>query len=124
MAEPKRTAIIGASPKPYRYSYMAANMLMDYGYEIVPISIKKGEILGIPILNIREEPSVDDIDTLTMYIGPQNQPQWYDYFIGLNPRRIIFNPGSENDELVRIATRNGIETLDACTLVMLRTGHY
>jgi predicted CoA-binding protein len=120
----KKTVIIGATDNPARYAYLAARMLKEYNHEIVPLSIKKGEVLGTPILDLREKPAVQDVDTVTLYIGPPRQPEWYDYILSLKPRRIIFNPGTENDELEKLATDNGIETLEACTLVMLRSYQY
>lgn len=120
----KRTAIIGATPNPNRYAYMAAEMLVGHGYEIVPIGIKKGEVGGQEILDIREQPEVGQIHTITLYIGPRHQPEWYDYLISLKPKRIIFNPGTENHEFQRKARKNRIEIVEACTLVMLRVGTY
>lgn len=119
-----KTVIIGATPNPSRYAYLAAEMLTEYDHEFVPIGIKKGELFGRPILDIRTRPPVDDVDTVTMYIGPQHQSEWYDYIIGLKPRRIIFNPGTENYEFEKLAKENNIEPIEACTLVMLRTGQY
>ncbi|MBL6444808.1 CoA-binding protein [Fulvivirga sp. 29W222] len=120
----KKTAIIGATTNPGRYAYMAAQLLTEYGHEIVPIGIKKGEVFDKQILDIREKPQVEGIDTITMYLGPQNQPEWYAYILSLRPKRIIFNPGTENHELERLAHKQGIETEEACTLVMLRVGNY
>lgn len=120
----KKTAIIGATANPGRYAYLAAQLLTQHGHEIVPIGIKNGEVAGKPILDLRKHPRVEGIDTVTMYIGPQNQPEWYDYILGLQPKRIIFNPGTENDELEQKARERGIETEQACTLVMLRVGNY
>jgi predicted CoA-binding protein len=120
----KKTVIVGASTNPGRYAYMAADSLISYKHEIVPIGIKKGTIFGKPILNIVERPAIADVDTVTLYIGPRHQPEWYDYLIGLKPKRIIFNPGTENAEFEKKAEEAGIQTLEACTLVMLRTGQY
>lgn len=120
----KKTVVIGASPNPARYAYIAANMLTEYDHEIVPIGIKKGSLAGKTILNLRERPDIEMVDTITLYIGPANQPEWYDYIIGLNPKRIIFNPGTENAELVKRAENNNIEVVFGCTLVMLRGGNY
>lgn len=120
----KKTVIIGASTNPSRYSFLAAEMLTDYGHEIVPVGIKKGSVSGKPILDLRQKPPINDVDTVTLYIGPQHQPEWSDYILGLKPKRIIFNPGTENDLLMKQASRQGIETLEACTLVMLRTRQY
>jgi predicted CoA-binding protein len=119
-----KTVIVGATPNPSRYAYMAADMLTEYEHEIVPIGIKKGELFGKEILNIRELPEIKNVDTITMYIAPKHQPEWYTYLLGLNPRRIIFNPGTENREFEKLAEANNIEPVEACTLVMLRTGQY
>lgn len=120
----KKTVIVGATPNPSRYAYIAAEMLTDYGHPIVPIGIKKGNLFGEEIRNIRNKPSIDDVDTITLYIGPQHQPEWYEYLIGLKPKRIIFNPGTENAEFEQLAESQGIEAIEACTLVMLRTAQF
>ena len=120
----KKTAIIGATTNPTRYAFIAAQMLVDHGHEIVPLGIKKGSVAGAEILDIRLLPTVDGIDTITMYLGPHNQPAWYDYLLGLKPNRIIFNPGTENYEFQKMATQSGIETEEACTLVLLRVGAF
>ena len=120
----KKTVIIGATPNPARYAYTAARMLTDHQHPIVPIGIKKGSVAEEEILDLREQPAIDDVDTVTLYIGPRHQPEWYDYILGLKPRRIIFNPGTENRELYQRAQQQGIETTEACTLVMLRAGTY
>lgn len=120
----KKTVVIGATPDPSRYAFMAMRMLGDYKHEAVPVGIKKGEVLGKSILNLREKPPIEGVDTVTLYIGPQNQPEWYDYILGLNPKRIIFNPGTENDELEKLAGERGIEAVEGCTLVMLRSQQF
>ena len=120
----KRTVIVGATTNRARYAYLAAEMLTEFKHEIVPIGIKTGEVFGKQILNIHEKPLVSDVDTITLYIGPQHQPEWYDYLIGVKPKRIIFNPGTENEVFERVAEEKGIEAVEACTLVMLRTGQY
>lgn len=120
----KKTVVLGASTNPSRYAYMAANMLDDKGHEIVPVGIKKGEVAGKEILDLRQKPHIDDVDTITLYIGPQNQKEWYEYMVSLKPKRIIFNPGTENAELMNLARENGIKTEMACTLVMLSVGNY
>ncbi|MBS7567107.1 CoA-binding protein [Mucilaginibacter sp. Bleaf8] len=118
----KKTLILGATPDPSRYAYLAANRLVRTGHSIVNVGIKKGDVAGAPI----EKPETihTDIDTITLYVGPQNQPSLYDYIIKTRPKRIIFNPGTENYELQQLANAQGIETLYACTLVMLSTGQY
>jgi uncharacterized protein len=120
----KKTVIIGATTDRSRYAYLAAQMLSQYRHEIVPIGIKKGEVFGTEILNIFDRPVIPNVDTITMYIGPQRQPEWYEYLIGLKPKRMIFNPGTENDVLEKMAEENGIEVVEGCTLVMLRTNQY
>lgn len=119
-----KTVIIGASPNPSRYAYMAAGQLTQNGHEIVPVGIKRGELFGQQILDLRQKPVIDGVDTITMYIGPRHQPEWYNYLISLKPRRVIFNPGTENSEFQQLLESKGIEALEACTLVMLRTGQY
>jgi len=118
----KKTLVLGATPDPSRYAYLAANRLVKSGHSIVNVGIKTGEVAGVPI----EKPETvhDDIDTITLYVGPQNQPPLYDYIINTHPKRIIFNPGTENTELRKMAEEKGIETEYACTLVMLSVGQY
>ena len=120
----KKTVIIGATPNPSRYAYIAAETLLEHDHAIVPVGIKKGELFGHPILDIRLKPSIENVDTVTMYIGPRHQPEWYAYILSLKPKRIIFNPGTENEEFEKLAEDRDIEVLEACTLVMLRTKQY
>ncbi|SMC82575.1 CoA-binding protein [Pedobacter nyackensis] len=118
----KKTLIIGATPNSGRYSYRAAYMLIAKGHNIVNIGIKRGEVAGVEI----EKPGVihNDIDTITLYIGPHLQDQYYDYILQTKPKRVVFNPGTENVELENLLKTNGIEAIEACTLVMLSTGQY
>jgi len=120
----KKTVVLGASPNPSRYAFVASKMLKDYRHEFVPVGIKKGEIAGETILDLRDKPEIKDVDTVTLYLGPQNQTEWYDYILSLKPKRIIFNPGTENRELMDLARDQDIEVDMACTLVMLRSGQY
>lgn len=120
----KKTVVIGASPNRARYSFAACLALNDHGHEFVPVGIKKGQVLGKEILNMKEKPFIKDVDTVTLYLNPGNQVQWYDYFLSLKPKRIIFNPGTENPELEKLAGGKGIDTDFACTLVLLSTGQY
>ncbi|MEQ8426030.1 MAG: CoA-binding protein [Cyclobacteriaceae bacterium] len=120
----KKTVIVGATTNKSRYAYLAAAMLTENGHTIVPIGIKTGEIFGQPILNIRAKPPISDVDTITLYIGPDHQPEWYDYLLSLKPKRIIFNPGTENITFEKLAEDQGIEATEACTLVLLRTNQY
>jgi predicted CoA-binding protein len=120
----KKTVIIGATPNPSRYAYIASEMLTEYDHEIIPIGIKSGEVFGKTILNIRNNPEVIDVDTVTLYIGPQHQEEWYEYILSLKPKRIIFNPGTENPNFEKQAEAAGIEVVEGCTLVMLRSNQY
>lgn len=120
----KKTVIIGATNNPSRYAYLAAEMLDHYNHEFVPVGIRKGDVFGRLILDITMKPVISQVDTVTLYIGPQRQPAWYDYIIGLSPKRIIFNPGTENPEFEQLAEQSGIEAIEACTLVMLRSGQF
>ncbi len=120
----KKTVILGATPNPNRYAYLAAQRLTKKNHKIVPIGIKKGEVFGEEILDIRAKPKIQDVDTITMYVGPSNQTEWEDYILSLNPKRIIFNPGAENPKLAQKATEKGIDVQFACTLVMLGSGLY
>lgn len=120
----KKTVIIGATPDPSRYAYFAADLLTRNGNEIVPLGLKKGEVQGKPIVDIRSKPTIPNVDTITLYTRAEHQRDYYDYLLGLKPKRIIFNPGTENPEFEKLAEEAGIEALEACTLVMLRTGQF
>ena len=120
----KKTVIIGATTSPDKYANICASQLTGYGHPIVPMGIVEGTVEGEAIINIGEKRQVSEVDTVTMYIAPWRQPPIYEYLLSLNPKRIIFNPGTENEELAEKARAQGIEALDACTLVMLSTGQY
>jgi predicted CoA-binding protein len=120
----KKTVIVGSNSNPSRYAYLAAERLNQYGYEFVPLGIRKGKVIDNEVVDIRTRPEIKDVDTITMYIGPQRQPEWYEYLLSLKPKRIIFNPGTENPEFEQMAESRGIETIEGCTLVMLRSGQY
>lgn len=117
-----KTVVIGASTNPERYSFKAVNSLLDHGHEAVPVGIKSGEIRGLEIL--KGKPSIENVHTVTLYVGPANQPEYYDYIFSLNPKRIVFNPGTENSEFIKLAESKGIEATVACTLVLLSTGQF
>jgi len=89
---------------------------------VIPIGKKKGTINNLDI--ITEPVASADVDTITLYLNAQNQKQYYDYIISIHPKRIIFNPGAENDELAKLAVNNNIEPIEACTLVLLSTNQY
>lgn len=118
----KRTVVIGASPDSSRYSYMATERLAKHGHTVFPVGIRKGKIGNLDIL--LDKPILENIDTVTLYVGPQNQPAWTDYILSLKPKRIIFNPGTESDTLMQHAKENSIECVIGCTLVMLSIGNY
>lgn len=120
----KKTVVLGASPNPARYSYAAAEMLTEGGHEVVPVGMRKGSLFGREILDIRQRPDIAGVDTVTLYVGPANQDGFLDYIARLKPTRVIFNPGTENPELEAQLRKKGIDTIQACTLVMLRTGQY
>ena len=116
------TLVVGASPNPERYSFLATQLLEEKGHLVYPFGIKNGLINSTTILTIW--PVKGSIDTVTLYIGPAAQTEYLEAIINLAPRRIIFNPGTENPILASLAAKNGIETMEACTLVLLNTGQY
>lgn|SRR5690606_8847286 len=120
----KKTVIVGSSTNRGRYAWLAAQMLTESGHPIVPLGIKSGEVFGEKILDIRTRPSIPDVDTITLYLSPANQKEWYDYLLDLKPQRIIFNPGTENEEFEQLARERGIEVEEACTLVLLRSKQF
>ena len=118
----KTTLVLGASTNPSRYSNLAINRLKNNKFPVVAIGKKAGTVAGIPI--IKEKFQWPDIDTVTLYLSRDHQKEYYDYIISLHPKRIIFNPGTENDELAELAIKNNIKPMEACTLVLLSTGQY
>lgn len=118
----KPTLVIGASENIERYSNMAIKLLTKYQHTVYAIGNKKGEVGEIEI-NIGM-PNLKDIHTVSLYLSPKFQTQYYSYIISLHPKRIIFNPGTENEEFMALATQNGIAANVACTLVLLKTGQY
>jgi predicted CoA-binding protein len=122
-ANKKKTLVIGASTRPYRYSHTAVNQLNAYGHQVVAIGLRPGKIGETDILT--GFPPLEHIHTITMYVGPANQPQYYAYILKtICPKRIIFNPGTENDTLMEQARQQGIEVVLNCTLMMLTYGLY
>lgn len=120
--QPKKTLVIGASENPARYSNMAIKRLLSHQHPVVAIGRRKGAVGPVAIET--EQKPFSDIDTVTMYLNPVRQSEYYDYILSLHPKRIIFNPGAENDELAELAEKNGIRPLEACTLVLLNTGQF
>jgi hypothetical protein len=118
----KKTLVIGASENPSRYSNLAVKKLAAYNHDVLALGKKKGAI-GNTIIETEKLP-FENIDTVTLYLNPNNQKEYYDYIISLHPKRIIFNPGTENEELEELAQKNGIITEEACTLVLLSTNQF
>ena len=118
----EKTVVLGASPKPYRYSYMAAQELEANNLQVILIGRRAGEVNGKPILT--KWPQGEEVDTITMYLSAANQVEYYDEILSSGAKRIIFNPGAENNELAQRAKNQGIEVENACTLVLLATGQY
>jgi predicted CoA-binding protein len=117
-----KTLVLGASEHPDRYSYLAVQRLRAQGYPVVALGNRPGQIGDVPIVTGQQP--LEGIDTVTLYLNPQRQEAYYNYILSLHPRRIIFNPGTENEDLQEMARAKGIETLEACTLVMLASGQY
>ncbi|RQO31474.1 CoA-binding protein [Taibaiella sp. KBW10] len=118
----KKTLVIGASENPDRYSNKAIHMLRRFGHEVVAIGARAGEVEDVSFE--KEMKPFEAIDTITLYLNPQNQKAYYDYILSLKPKRIVFNPGTENSELEQMAEEHGIVPQEACTLVLLSTGQY
>ena len=117
----KKVLVIGVSENPSRYSNKAIIRLKENNYEVFAFGNRRGKVMGIEIST--EFPN-KEVDTLTLYLNSKNQKQYYSNIINLNPKRIIFNPGSENEELTLLAHEKGIEVINACTLVMLSVGDF
>lgn len=118
----KKTLVMGASTDPGRYAYKAIKMLQRYGHPVVAIGKKEDDLDGTKIE--KNHVAFENVDTVTLYLNPMNQKQYYDYIIALKPERVIFNPGTENPELYALLRENGIDIEVACTLVMLSTNQY
>lgn len=118
----KKVMVLGASPNKQRFAHTCVKSLMRYGHEVIPIGVKKGEINGKEI--IQGKPSVKNLHTVTLYLSQQNQEAYYDYILNQKPKRLIFNPGSENPNLKKLAEKKGVEVVESCTLVMLNTGNF
>jgi predicted CoA-binding protein len=118
----KLTLIVGASGNPNRYSFLALQKLKEKKHPVIAIGRKKELVLDTVIET--EKKIHEAIDTVTLYLNPEHQKEYYSYIISLNPKRVIFNPGTENSEFERLLHENGIKTMNACTLVLLSTGQY
>jgi len=118
----KKTLVIGASTNPERYSYKAIHKLIAHKHETIPLGIKNGKVANLDIL--KGFPEIKNVHTIALYINPDIQEQYYDYIIKLKPKRIIFNPGTENSYLEKLAKANNIEVIEGCTLVLLASNSY
>lgn len=118
----KKTVVVGASPNPDRYSHKAIQALVEHGYTTLAIGLKEGTVSGV---HIAKQPEfISDIDTVTLYVGPENQLNWQDTILKMQPRRVIFNPGTENPSFEQLLKNKGIEVEEACTLVLLATNQF
>lgn len=122
MKTPKHTLVLGASDNPARYSHMAVERLRQHGHPVKAVGRKHSIVADVPIETATKEWM--DIHTVTLYLNPDHQKQYEEYILSLDPDRIIFNPGAENPEFEARAREKGIQTMNACTLVMLATGQY
>lgn len=118
----KKTLVIGASPKPDRYAYKAVEKLTAFQHEVIALGNRKGKIGDVNIET--EQLPIDNLHSITLYLSAKNQISYYDYILGLNPKRVIFNPGTENPDFYKVLEDKGIEAIEACTLVMLSIGNY
>ena len=118
----KKTLVLGASLNPSRYSNYVIDRLVEGGHPVVAFGLREGIVAGIPVS--KEKKDFPDIHTITLYIGAKHQPEYYDYILSLKPKRVIFNPGTENPELYEILKQNEIPFEVSCSLVLLSTDQY
>lgn len=118
----KKTLLLGASTKPERYAFKAITMLADKGHTVLAIGQNAGEVAGIKIYT--KNIPLKNIDTVTLYLNPVRQRDYYNYIIETKPKRVVFNPGTENPEFYQLLIANGIKVEVACTLVLLATNQY
>ncbi len=116
------TLVLGASTNPERYAYKATEALLLGGYQVVLVGIKNGSVVGLPIL--KQFPSSIKIHTLSLYLSAKNQSNYYSEIIACQPKRVIFNPGTENQVLENLLNKHKIKHHRSCTLVLLSTGQY
>jgi uncharacterized protein len=118
----KKTLVLGVSPNPLKYSHKAVKRLVEYGIEVHAIG---KYATTVDTLEVKKEPyPIDNLHTVALYLNAENQKEYYDYILSLKPKRIIFNPGTDNEELEKLAKEQGIDIVDDCVLVMLRSGSY
>lgn len=121
---PFTTLVLGASENPDRYSNIAIRMLRSYHFETIAIGNKAGKVLDVPITIFNTDEIYPNVHTITLYLNPKNQEKYYNFILNLKPERVIFNPGTENQDFMDELERNNIEVTEACTLVLLRTQQY
>ena len=117
-----KTVVLGASPKHKKFSYKCVKSLLRHGFEPVPVGRAEGQIEGIDILT--GQPEIEDVDTISLYLNGAKQEEYSDYIISLKPRRVIFNPGTHNQDFIDRIKENGIEVVSDCALLMLSAGTY
>ncbi|MBI3135639.1 MAG: CoA-binding protein [Bacteroidetes bacterium] len=121
-AKDYKVLVMGASENVGRYSNRAIKLLLQYNFEVVALGNREGKVESVSIQ--KGMVPFENVHTVTMYLGAANQKSYYDYIVSLKPKRVIFNPGAENPELEKLLAENGIEFEEACTLVLLNTGHF
>jgi predicted CoA-binding protein len=121
---PFTTLVLGASENPDRYSNIAIRMLREYQFNTIAIGNKVGKVLDVPIITLHNVDTIPSVHTITLYLNPKNQEKYYSFILNLKPKRVIFNPGTENEEFMTELEENKIEVLEACTLVLLKTQQY
>ena len=122
MIKNKKTLVLGATTKPERYAFKAVNMLVDKGHSVLALGQNAGEVAGVKIQT--KAIPLKNIDTVTLYLNPTRQRDYYNYIVEAKPKRVIFNPGTENPEFYQLLKLNDIKVEVACTLVLLTTNQY
>jgi predicted CoA-binding protein len=123
MPAKETVVVLGASPKPERYSNQAVRALVEHGHRVIPVHPLLKEIAGVPVVAALSGVK-DPVNTLTLYVDPERGQELLDDMINLGPDRVIMNPGTESDEIEEALNAKGIDVLRACTLVMLRTDQF
>lgn len=122
MTKNKKTLVLGATTKPERYAFKAVSMLVDKGHSVLALGQNAGEVAGVKIQT--KAIPLKNIDTVTLYLNPARQKDYYNYIVEAQPKRVIFNPGTENPEFYQLLKLNDIKVEVACTLVLLSTNQY
>ncbi len=118
----KKTLVLGASLKTDRYSNYAMHSLVDHDHEVVGVGLREGLVAGVPILT--GKPPINNVDTVTLYLNASRQKEYYEYVLSLYPKRVIFNPGTKNNDFENLLEKHHIAFENSCTLVLLNTGQY